>query len=287
MTKTDDLLARTRDQAQVLRYALPDLRRYAGRSIVIKFGGNAMTDASLFDAFAKDMVMLKQVGIHPVVVHGGGPQIGNMLKQIGHQAEFINGLRVTDETTMQVAEMVLSGQVNKAISLAINRAGGRAIGLSGKDGDLVRADYISPELGKVGRPSVINPSVLASLETSGIIPVIAPIGASLEGETLNINGDTMAGAIAAAMGAARLILLTDVAGVLDKKGQLIPEISLSQVEELKADGTITGGMIPKLETCAEAVDAGVEAAVILDGRIEGAVIVELLSKAGAGTLIKA
>jgi acetylglutamate kinase len=285
----DELMARYRAEAKVLRGALPDLRRYYGRSIVIKFGGHAMTDPALFEAFAKDMVLLRQVGIQPIVVHGGGPQINHMLDALDHEASFVDGLRVTDATTMGVVEMVLSGQVNKSIALAINRAGGRAVGISGKDGDLVRAVKVqgSHDLGFVGEPELVNPAVLSSFEAGGIIPVIAPIAADAEGQTHNINGDTMAGAIASAVGAARLLLLTDVIGVLDKQGHLMTEIKLDQVEALRADGTIKGGMIPKLETCAKAVSSGVGAAVILDGRIEGAVIVELLSKSGAGTLVRA
>ncbi len=285
----DELMARYRAEAKVLRGALPDLRRYYGRSIVIKFGGHAMTDPKLFEAFAKDMVLLRQVGIHPIVVHGGGPQINRMLDELKHEATFVDGLRVTDTTTMGVVEMVLSGQVNKSIAHAINRAGGRAVGISGKDGDLVRAVKVKgdQDLGFVGEPELVNPAVLSSFEASGIIPVIAPIAADGEGQTFNINGDTMAGAIASAVGAARLMLLTDVIGVLDKQGHLMSEIKLDQVAALRQDGTIKGGMIPKLETCAKAVSGGVGAAVILDGRIEGAVIVELLSKSGAGTLVRA
>ncbi len=285
----DELMTRYRAEAKVLRGALPDLRRYYGRSIVIKFGGHAMTDPKLFEAFAKDMVLLRQVGIHPIVVHGGGPQINHMLDELKHEATFVDGLRVTDTTTMGVVEMVLSGQVNKSIALAINRAGGRAVGISGKDGDLVRAVKVqgAQDLGFVGEPELVNPAVLSSFEASGIIPVIAPIAADADGQTFNINGDTMAGAIASAVGAARLMLLTDVIGVLDKQGHLMTEIKLDQVAALRQDGTIKGGMIPKLETCAKAVSGGVGAAVILDGRIEGAVIVELLSKSGAGTLVRA
>ncbi len=285
----DELMARYRAEAKVLRGALPDLRRYYGRSIVIKFGGHAMTDPKLFEAFAKDMVLLRQVGIQPIVVHGGGPQINHMLSALQHEASFVDGLRVTDATTMGVVEMVLSGQVNKSIALAINRAGGRAVGISGKDGDLVRAIKVQggQDLGFVGEPELVNPAVLSSFEAIGIIPVIAPIAADADGQTHNINGDTMAGAIASAVGAARLLLLTDVIGVLDKQGHLMTEIKLDQVDTLRRDGTIKGGMIPKLETCAKAVSSGVGAAVILDGRIEGAVIVELLSKSGAGTLVRA
>jgi acetylglutamate kinase len=242
--------------------------------------------------------LLKQVGINPIVVHGGGPQIGKMLERLQVKSEFVDGLRVTDAATVEIVEMVLSGSINKSIVSAINAAGGRAIGLSGKDGNLIRAEKVTRttrdpdsniekvlDLGFVGEPTVIDPKILTSLQSSDIIPVIAPIGIGPNGETLNINADTAAGAIAAAAGAARLLLLTDVPGVLDKSGELLTDLSIADVQRLRADGTITGGMIPKLETCVDAVSKGVEAAVILDGRLPHSMLLEIFTGGGIGTLI--
>ena len=285
--------------ARTITEALPFMRRYAGRAFVIKYGGHAMGDPELARLFANDIVLLKQIGIHPVVVHGGGPQIGRMLDRLKIKSEFVDGLRVTDAETVEVVEMVLSGTINKRIVSAINAAGGAAVGVSGKDGDLIQASKLRRtsrdeqsnvekilDLGFVGEPDQINPRILTSLEQSGLVPVIAPIGVGAGGETYNINADTVAGAIAAALGASRLLMLTDVIGVLDKAGELIPELSVERIRELNADGTITGGMIPKLETCTKAVEDGVDAAVILDGRVPHSMLLEIFTDQGIGTLIR-
>lgn len=285
--------------ARTLTEALPFMRRYAGQTFVIKYGGHAMGDAELADIFARDVVLMKQVGINPVVVHGGGPQIGRMLERLNVETEFVDGLRVTSAATVDVVEMVLAGTINKSIASAINQAGGTAIGLSGKDGNLIQARKLrrtkrDPEsnieqildLGFVGEPVKINPQVLAALEQSGMIPVIAPIGVGAEGETYNINADTVAGAVAAAIGAARLLLLTDVIGVLDKQGDLLTDLTVDEVARLEVDGTVTGGMIPKLQTCVEAVRGGVEASVILDGRVPHALLLEIFTTKGLGTLVR-
>ncbi|MDP6572750.1 MAG: acetylglutamate kinase [Rhodospirillales bacterium] len=287
------------DQAMTLSEALPYMRRYSGETFVIKYGGHAMGDDTLRGLFARDVVLLKQVGINPVVVHGGGPQIGAMLERLKIKSEFVDGLRVTDKETVDIVEMVLSGSINKQIVSAINVAGGFAVGLSGKDANLVRADKLKRtkrdpdsnierllDLGLVGEPREITPHILHVLRETDIIPVVAPIGARSDGETLNINADTVAGAVAAAIDARRLLMLTDVAGVLDGKGALIPELSVDEARARIADGTIEGGMIPKIETCLEAVEGGVEGAVILDGRVPHALLVEMFTEHGAGTLIR-
>ncbi len=292
----DDIDLQTR--ARVLSEALPDMRRHSGATVVIKYGGHAMGDDKLAALFARDVVLLRQVGVNPIVVHGGGPQIGDMLDKLKIKSEFIDGLRVTDEATVDVVEMVLAGSINKQIVAAINDAGGQAVGLSGKDGNLIRAEKLRRtrrdpdsqiervlDLGLVGDPTEISPGVLKVLSTAGIIPVIAPIGLGPEGETLNINADTVAGAIAAAAGASRLIMLTDVAGVAGVDGELISEVSAKGARALIADGTVSGGMIPKIETCLSALEAGVESAVILDGRVPHAILVELFTAGGAGTMI--
>jgi acetylglutamate kinase len=284
--------------ATTLSEALPFMRKYAGATIVIKYGGHAMGDRTLADEFARDIVLMKQVGINPVVVHGGGPQIKQMMDRLRIQSEFVNGLRVTDEATMEVVEMVLSGRINKEIVAAINRAGGRAVGLSGRDCDMVRGRKVKMkardpdsnierelDMGYVGEPESVNPHVLDVLARSDLIPVIAPIGYGDEGETYNINADTFAGAVAAAVGARRLLMLTDVKGVLGKSGELMTNLSPEDVESLIEDGTVSGGMIPKVETCMNAVKGGVDAAVILDGRVSHAVLLELFTSGGAGTLI--
>lgn len=286
------------DQARILSDALPYMREYAGETFVIKYGGHAMGDAALADRFARDIVLLRQVGINPVVVHGGGPQIGSMLERLRIQSEFVDGLRVTDQATVEIVEMVLSGSINKQIVSAINAAGGMAVGLSGKDGNLIQAQKLRRtkretdsniekilDLGFVGEPERINPGILEAMEESDIIPVIAPIGVGANGETYNINADTAAGAIASALAARRLLMLTDIVGVLDKDKNLIPDLSLDQAQALIKDGTIAGGMIPKVETCMNAVDRGVEAAVILDGRVPHALLLEIFTSHGAGTLI--
>jgi acetylglutamate kinase len=286
-------------RADILVEALPYMQRYAGQTFVVKYGGHAMGDPALAASFAEDIVLLKAVGINPVVVHGGGPQIGSMLTKLGVKSAFVDGLRVTDAETADVAEMVLSGAINKEIVTWIGRAGGKAVGISGKDGNLVRAEKLehtvrapdgeaeqSVDLGFVGRPVAVDPSLIDHLELAGMIPVIAPIAVGADGETYNINADTMAGAIAGALGAARLFLLTDVAGVLDKQGRLLTDVRPDDIRALKEDGTITGGMIPKLDTCLHAVEQGVDAAVILDGRLPHAVLLEMFTRRGVGTLVR-
>jgi acetylglutamate kinase len=286
-------------RASVLSEALPFFRRYAGKTVVVKYGGHAMGDEAVAERFARDVVLLKQVGINPIVVHGGGPQIGQMLERLKIKSDFIDGLRVTDRATVEIVEMVLSGSINKQIVSAINAAGGYAIGLSGKDANLIQARKLTRtkvdpnsnierilDLGFVGEPDRINATVLETLRNSAIIPVIAPIGVGEDGQTYNINADTVAGAVAGAVKAARFLLLTDVAGVLDKSKTLIPELSADQARGLIADGTVAGGMIPKIETCLLAIDGGVEAAVILDGRVPHAILLELFATGGAGTIIR-
>ncbi len=287
----------TQSIANVLTEALPYIRRFHGKTIVVKYGGNAMIDETLKNSFARDIVLMKLVGMNPIVVHGGGPQIGEMLKRLKIKSEFIDGLRVTDAATVEIVEMVLSGSINKEIAALINAAGGRAIGLSGKDGGLIRARKLTRtkrdpdsniekvlDLGFVGEPERIDPAMIDSMIQADLIPVIAPIGLGPDGETYNINADTVAGAVAAAMRASRLLLLTDVTGVLDGNKKLLPRLSIGEVRALIADGTISGGMIPKVETCLTAVEAGVGASVILDGRVPHAVLLELFSEGGAGTL---
>lgn len=289
----------TPDRARILSEALPFMQLYDKRTVVVKYGGHAMGDEALGAEFARDIVLLKQAGLNPIVVHGGGPQIGAMLTRLGIKSEFSGGLRITDKATVEIVEMVLAGSINKQIVAQLNQAGGRAVGLCGKDGNLIVARKVEhkvhdPELnieklldlGFVGEPAAINPEILQVIQKSDIIPVIAPIGVSPDGHTYNINADTAAGAIAAAMGAARLLLLTDVSGVLNKEGKLMEELTIEQARALMKDGTISGGMIPKLETCIEAVEGGVEAVVILDGRVPHAVLLELFTEHGAGTLIQ-
>ena len=288
------------EKAGILAEALPFMREHSGETVVLKYGGHAMGDEKSAQSFASDVVLLKQVGINPIVVHGGGPQIGAMLDRLRIQSSFIDGLRVTDAATVEIVEMVLCGSINKAIVTAINKAGGFPVGMSGKDGNLIKARKLRRskkdpgsniekilDLGFVGEPSEINPHILDTFEESDIIPVIAPIGVGPNGETFNINADTAAGAIAGAAGATRLLMLTDVAGVLDDTGRLIKEMTVERAKTLMQSGTISGGMIPKVETCLEAVEQGVEAAVIVDGRVPHAVLLELFTPHGAGTLIKA
>ena len=287
------------EKAGILTEALPYMRRYAGKTFVIKYGGHAMGDATLAASFANDIVLLQQVGVYPVVVHGGGPQIGTMLERLRIKSEFIDGLRVTDAETVIVVEMVLSGQINKQIVAAINAAGGTAIGLSGKDGGLITVRKAArttkdPEsgiekvidLGFVGEPETIDPYILDAFQKTEIIPVIAPLGIDVSGQTFNINADTVAGAVAGGVDATRLLLLTDVEGVLNKRGELIPEMTLDEARGLMGDGTISGGMIPKLETCIQAVEDGAEAAVIIDGRAPHSVLLEIFTEHGSGTLIR-
>jgi acetylglutamate kinase len=285
-------------KAETLTDALPYMQRYAGKTFVVKYGGHAMGDPELARDFAEDVVLLKAVGINPVVVHGGGPQIGSMLKRLGVESQFVGGLRVTDAETARIAEMVLAGSINKEIVAWIGAAGGKAIGISGKDSGLVTAKKVERaeadtlqgierhvDLGFVGEPVAVDASVLTTLSDQGFIPVVAPIALGADGHTYNINADTMAGAIAGAIGAARFFLLTDVPGVLSKEKELLTDLDPGRIMALKADGTISGGMIPKVETCVAAVDAGVDAAVILDGRVPHSMLLEIFTTQGAGTLV--
>ena len=286
-------------QARILAEALPHLIRYDQQTVVIKFGGHAMGDPALADAFAQDVVYLKQSGVNPIVVHGGGPQIAAMLKKLGIKSDFVNGLRVTDKPTVEIVEMVLAGAINKEIVSAINRQGGKAVGICGKDANLMIAKKITempdPEsnimkvvdIGYVGDPIEVNPHIVDVISQSDLIPVIAPIGLSRDGQTLNINADTFASALAARMKAARLLLLTDVEGVLDKDKKLIAELTVDEARALIRDGTITGGMIPKIEGCIEVVEAGVEAVVIINGKVPHCVLLELFTEHGAGTMVGA
>ncbi|MGJ5621061.1 acetylglutamate kinase [Sulfitobacter sp. MF3-043] len=272
--------------ARTLSQALPYLQRYADATVVIKLGGHAMGSDDAMDEFARDVALMRQVGVNPVIVHGGGPMINDMLRRLSIKSEFVNGKRVTDAATMEVVEMVLSGVVNSKIVQAITEQGGRAVGVSGKDGGLIICDQENPELGLVGRPTKVNPRLLRDFADKGIIPVIAPLGMGENGETFNINGDTAAGAIAAALKADRLLLLTDVAGVKNASGEVLTELSAGQIRDMVADGTIAGGMIPKTQTALDALDGGVRAAVILDGRAPNACLLELFTEHGAGSIIR-
>ncbi|WP_298353319.1 acetylglutamate kinase [Rhodoblastus sp.] len=282
------------EQARILMQALPHMLHYDDAVVVVKYGGHAMGDEATARNFARDMVLLEQSGVNPVVVHGGGPQIGAMLNKLGIKSEFADGLRVTDKATVEVVEMVLAGSINKQIVGFINNAGGRAIGLCGKDGNMVTARKVemsesdgkpAVDLGFVGDPAKVDATVLEQVLGRELIPVLAPVALGAEGETYNVNADTFAGAIAGALAAKRLLLLTDVPGVLDKDKNLIKELRIGEIPALIADGTITGGMIPKVETCIYAIEQGVEGVVILDGKIPHAVLIELLTDHGAGTLI--
>ncbi len=273
--------------ARTLSEALPYLQRYDDAIVVIKLGGHAMGSDEAMQNFARDVVLLQQVGVNPVIVHGGGPMINQMLEKLAIKSEFVNGKRVTDEATMEVVEMVLSGRVNKRIVQAIHRQGGRAVGLSGKDANLIICDPADPALGLVGEPSAVDPSILRTLFSDDTIPVIAPLGAGRNGETFNINGDTAAGAVASALEADRLLLLTDVEGVKDPEGTVLTELSASQIHAMIRDGIIAGGMIPKTETALAAIEGGVRAVVILDGRAPNAVLLELYTEHGAGSMIRA
>jgi acetylglutamate kinase len=286
------------DQARILSEALPHMQQYDEEIVVVKYGGHAMGDDSMARSFARDIVLMEQTAINPVVVHGGGPQIGDMLKRLGIKSEFAAGLRITDKATIEVVEMVLAGSINKQIVGYINAAGGKAVGLTGKDGDMVKARKVTRtivdpdsniekivDLGFVGEPDKVDTTVLTQILGRDLIPVLAPVATSATGETYNVNADTFAGAIAGALKAKRLLLLTDVPGVLDKSKQLISQLSVNDARKLIADGTISGGMIPKVETCMYALEAGVEGVVILDGKVEHAVLMELLTDGGAGTLM--
>ncbi len=296
---THDQRAEWLAKAGILTEALPYMRQHAGKVIVVKYGGHAMGDAALSEAFARDIVLLKQVGLNPVIVHGGGPQIGSMLKRLEIESEFVDGLRVTDAATVEIVEMVLSGRINKGIVAAITAAGGKAVGLSGKDGGLIAARKLTRinkdqnsgiekvlDLGFVGEPTRVDPQVLEIFARSDFIPVIAPIGLGEDGQTYNINADTVAGAVATAAEASRLLLLTDVEGVLDKAGDLIKEMTVGDAHDRMADGTLTGGMIPKVETCIQAIEGGVGAAVIVDGRAPHATLLEIFTAHGSGTMIR-
>jgi acetylglutamate kinase len=292
------VLSNSENQAKFLSEALPYMQRYEGQSVVIKYGGNAMGDNSLAQAFARDVALLKQSGVNPVVVHGGGPQIGAMLERMGIQSRFENGLRVTDQKTVEIVEMVLAGSINKQIVTMINAEGERAIGICGKDGNLVYArkaekKIMDPDsniervldLGFVGEIDEVDRTMIDVLATSSIIPVIAPVASDRQGQTYNINADTFAGGIAGALDAKRLLFLTDVAGVMGKDGKVIKELSVSEAKAMIADGTISGGMIPKVETCIYAIEQGVEGVVIVNGKVPHAVLLEIFTEHGAGTLI--
>jgi acetylglutamate kinase len=273
--------------ARTLSEALPYLQRYTGAIVVIKLGGHAMGSDEAMETFARDVVLMSQVGVNPVIVHGGGPMINEMLEKLAIKSDFVNGKRVTDAATMEVVEMVLSGRVNKRIVQAINGQGGRAVGLSGKDAGMITCTPSSPDLGLVGEPDEINPAILHTMFEANIIPVIAPLGAGRNGETFNINGDTAAGAVAAALKADRLLLLTDIDGVRDAEGRVVTELSADQIRQMTRDGVIAGGMIPKTETALAAIEGGVRAVVILDGRAPNATLLELYTEHGAGSLIRA
>ena len=295
---SDDSRISPLDQARILSEALPHMQRYDEETIVIKYGGHAMGSEEVARQFARDIVLLEQTAINPVVVHGGGPQIGDMLKRLGIKSEFAAGLRVTDAATIEIVEMVLAGSINKQIVGFINEAGGKAVGLCGKDGNMVLARKLTRhvadpdsniekviDLGFVGEPETVDVTVLNQILGRELIPVLAPLATSKDGVTYNVNADTFAGAIAGALKAKRLLLLTDVPGVLDKSKSLIKELTIADARRLIADGTISGGMIPKVETCMYALEAGVEGVVILDGKVPHAVLLELLTDHGAGTLM--
>ena len=294
-----DITNQAAEQARIVAHALPYLRRYAGATIVVKYGGHVMGNDRLAQDFARDIALLKQVGINPVVVHGGGPQINAMLERLEIKSTFVDGLRITDAAMVEVVEMVLSGSVNKQIAGLINQAGALAVGISGRDGGLIRARKLTRaqrdpgseiekvlDLGFVGEPGHIDTRVIHALTGAGLIPVIAPVGTGEDGQIYNVNADTAAGAIAGALNASRLLMLTDVPGVLDKSGRLLSDIGVAEVAGLIADGTISGGMIPKVLTCIEAVKQGVKGATILDGRVPHALLLELFTEGGIGTMIR-
>jgi acetylglutamate kinase len=283
-------------KAQVLAEALPYIKRFHGKTIVIKYGGNAMTDLALRQSFAHDVVLLKLVGMNPVVVHGGGPQIDDLLKRIGKKGEFVQGMRVTDAETMDVVEMVLGGQVNKEVVTLINQAGGKAVGLTGQDGGFIRAKKLllpdalngggTIDIGQVGEISSIDPAVISALETNGFIPVVAPIGVGDDGESFNINADLVAGKVAEVLRAEKLVVLTNTPGVLDKNGKLLTGLTPRKIDELVADGTLSGGMLPKISSALDAAKSGVKSVHIIDGRVEHALLLEILTDEGVGTLIR-
>jgi acetylglutamate kinase len=284
--KTQDMNRDWIATAATLSSALPYLQRYTDAIIVIKLGGHAMGSDAAMDGFARDVVLMQQVGINPVIVHGGGPMINALLDKLDIKSDFVNGKRVTDAATVEVVEMVLSGLVNKRIVQAINRQGGRAVGLSGKDANLMICDQTDPSLGFVGTPADMDTRLLRTLFDHDMIPVIAPLGAGRNGETFNVNGDTAAGAIAAALKADRLLLLTDVSGVKNAQGEVVTELKAAQIRQMTSDGVIAGGMIPKTETALDAIEGGVRAVVILDGRAPNACLLELFTEHGAGSMIR-
>ena len=283
-------------QAAILAEAMPYIRRFHGKIVVVKYGGNAMTEDRLKQSFARDVVLLKLVGLKPVVVHGGGPQIEQLLSRVGKKGEFVQGMRVTDAETMDIVEMVLAGQVNKEIVELINTAGGRAVGLTGQDGGLIRARRLKIrskdrpddeiDIGQVGEVESIDPAIIETLAASGFIPVIAPIGSGTEGETYNINADVVAGKVAEVLKAEKLVLLTNTPGVLDKNGKLLTGLSARQIDELFADGTISGGMLPKISSALDAARGGVNAVHIVDGRVDHSLLLELMTDHGVGTMIR-
>jgi acetylglutamate kinase len=283
-------------KAEILQEAMPYMRRFHGKLVVVKYGGNAMTDDALKQSFAEDVVLLKLVGLNPVVIHGGGPQIEQMLNKVGKKGEFVQGMRVTDAETMEIVEMVLAGQVNKEIVELINKAGGKAVGLTGQDGGLIRAKKLliddankpgqSIDIGLVGDIQSIDPLIIQTLTSAGFIPVIAPIGSGEAGETYNINADVVAGKIAEVMKAEKLVLMTNTPGVLDKQGQLITGLTARRIDELFADGTISGGMLPKIGSALDAAKAGVNAVHIIDGRVDHALLLEIMTDHGVGTMIR-
>ncbi|MEO2218001.1 acetylglutamate kinase [Chromobacterium vaccinii] len=283
------------EKANILAEALPYIRQFAGKTIVIKYGGNAMTDEALKEGFAKDVVLLKLVGMNPVVVHGGGPQINDLLARVGKQGEFIQGMRVTDAETMEVVEMVLGGLVNKEIVSLINKHGGKAVGLTGKDGHFIRARKLflktdgdeAVDIGQVGEIESIDPSLVSLLDSQDFIPVVAPIGVGIDGEAYNINADLVAGKLAETLKAEKLVLMTNTPGVLDKQGQLLTGLTAQRIDELFADGTISGGMLPKISSALDAAKNGVQAVHIIDGRVKHALLLEILTAAGVGTMIRA
>ena len=298
MNEAFDQLSEPEKQARLLSKALPYMQKYENRTVVVKYGGHAMGNPELGRAFARDIALLKQSGINPIVVHGGGPQIGQMLDRMSIQSRFEGGLRVTDEKTMEIVEMVLAGSINKQLVGYINEAGGKAVGLCGKDGNMVKASKVTRsmvdpdsniekivDLGFVGEPEKVDLTLLNQIIGHDLIPVLAPLATSASGQTFNVNADTFAGAVAGALKAKRLLLLTDVPGVLDKSKALIPELSIKDARKLIADGTISGGMIPKVETCIYALEQGVEGVVIIDGKTPHAVLLELFTNQGTGTLI--
>ncbi|WP_440216381.1 acetylglutamate kinase [Chromobacterium piscinae] len=283
------------EKANILAEALPYIRQFAGKTIVIKYGGNAMTDEALKEGFAKDVVLLKLVGMNPVVVHGGGPQINDLLARVGKQGEFIQGMRVTDAETMEVVEMVLGGLVNKEIVSLINKHGGKAVGLTGKDGHFIRARKLflktdgdeDVDIGQVGEIEAIDPALVSLLDSQDFIPVVAPIGVGVDGEAYNINADLVAGKLAETLKAEKLVLMTNTPGVLDKQGQLLTGLTAQRIDELFADGTISGGMLPKISSALDAAKNGVQAVHIIDGRVKHALLLEILTAAGVGTMIRA